>query len=343
LVINRKALASLLVALGVALGVFGLLIPDAGTVAAQATPSATRSLSSSSVAPGAEITVTVTASDFGQFGGIIETLPEGFAYVDGSGSPTPRVSGQTLTFTLFGVSSVSYTVTASDTAGDYSFSGVVKDDQGADHPFTNSTVTVVADDTGDGTDGTATTTPPVPDGDPTATRSLSAMSVAQGGEVVVTIEASNYGQFGGVVETLPAGFTYVTSDLSTASASGQTVRFTLLNESSFTYTVTASDTSGTYTFSGVLRDDQGTDHPIADSTITVEPPVPPSATRSFPSEYVAPLGELVVTIEPSNYGQFGGVVETLPAGFTYMFSDLSTAVASGQTVRFPAARRSGSH
>ena len=334
MVINRKALASLLVALGVALGVFGLLIPDASTVAAQATPSATRSLSPSSVAPGAEITVTVTASDFGQFGGIIETLPEGFAYVDGSGSPTPRVSGQTLTFTLFGVSSVSYTVTASDTAGDYSFSGVVKDDQGADHPFTNSTVTVVADDTGDGTDGTATTTPPVSDGDPSASRSLSTMSVAQGGEVVVTIEASNYGQFGGVVETLPAGFTYMSSDLSTASASGQTVRFTLLNESSFTYTVTASDTSGSYTFSGVLKDDQGTDHPIADSTITVEPPAPPSATRSFPSEYVAPGGELVVTIEPSNYGQFGGVVETLPAGFTYMSSDLSTAVASGQTVRF---------
>ena len=152
------------------------------------------------------------------------------------------------------------------------------------------------------------------------------MSVAQGGEVVVTIEASNYGQFGGVVETLPSGFTYVYSDLSTASASGQTVRFTLLNESSFTYTVTASDTSGSYTFSGVLKDDQGTDHPIADSTITVEPPVPPSATRSFPSEYVAPGGELVVTIEPSNYGQFGGVVETLPAGFTYVYSDLSTAV-----------------
>ena len=334
MVINRKALASLLVALGVALGVFGLLIPDAGTVAAQATPTATRSLPAS-VGPGEEFVVTITASDFGQFGGIIETLPEGFAYVDGSGSPEPRsVSGQTLNFVLFGVSSVSYTVTASDTAGDYTFSGVVSDDQGAAHPFTDSTVTVMADDTGDGTDGTATTTPPVSDGDPIASRSLSTMSVAQGGEVVVTIEASNYGQFGGVVETLPAGFTYMSSDLSTASASGQTVRFTLLNESSFTYTVTASDTSGSYTFSGVLKDDQGTDHPIADSTITVEPPVPPSAARSFPSEYVAPGGELVVTIEPSNYGQFGGVVETLPAGFTYMSSDLSTAVASGQTVRF---------
>ena len=69
MVSKRKALAPLLVALGVALGVFGLLIPDAaGTVAAQATPSATRSLSAtSSVAPGAEITVTINASNTGQF------------------------------------------------------------------------------------------------------------------------------------------------------------------------------------------------------------------------------------------------------------------------------------
>ena len=100
---------------------------------------------------------------------------------------------------------------------------------------------------------------------PSATRSFPSEYVAPGGELVVTIEPSNYGQFGGVVETLPAGFTYMSSDLSTAVASGQTVRFTLINESSFTYTVTASDTEGSYTFSGVLKDDQGTDYPMADS------------------------------------------------------------------------------
>ena len=73
--------------------------------------------------------------------------------------------------------------------------------------------------------------------------------------------------------------------------------FTLQGDSNFTYTVTASDTPGDYTFSGVLRDSTRVDHPIPDSTITVEAPAPPSATRSFPSEYVAPGGEVVVTID----------------------------------------------
>ena len=41
---------------------------------------------------------------------------------------------------------------------------------------------------------------------PSASRSFSVMSVEPGGELVVTIEASDYGQAGGVTETLPAGF-----------------------------------------------------------------------------------------------------------------------------------------
>ena len=341
MVINRKALASLLVALGVALGVFGLLIPDAGTVAAQATPSATRSLSSSSVAPGAEITVTINASNYGQFGGIIETLPDGFTFVS-SDLPSSQVnaSGSPIRFTLYGESSFTYTVTASDTAGQYTFSGVLRDDTGSriDHQIPDTNITVEAAD-GGGDNGDTGTTPPDSDG-PSASRSLSEPSVAQGAEVVVTITASGYGQFGGIIETLPDGFIFVSSDLpsSQVNASGSPIRFTLYGESSFTYTVTASDAAGQYTFSGVLRDDTGSriDHQIPDTNITVEAPAPPSATRSFPSEYVDPGAELVVTIEASNYGQFGGVSETLPSGFTFVSSDLpsSQVNASGSPIRF---------
>ena len=342
MVINRKALASLLVALGVALGVFGLLIPDAGTVAAQATPSAARSLSSSSVAPGAEITVTVTASDFGGFGAVTETLPAGFTYMSSSLEDSQvNVSGQVTRFTLQGDSdsNFTYTVTASDTPGDYTFSGVLRDSERADYPMPDSTITVEAADPGNGDDGSATTTPPAP-GAPTAARSLSATSVAPGAEITVTINASDFGGFGAVTETLPAGFTYMSSSLedSQVNVSGQVTRFTLQgdSDSNFTYTVTASDTPGDYTFSGVLRDSERADYPIADSDITVEAPAPPSATRSFPSEYVAPGGELVVTIEASNYGGFGAVTETLPAGFTYMSSSLedSQVNVSGQVARF---------
>ena len=131
---KRKALASLLVALGVALGVFGLLLPDTGSVAAQATPSATRSLSSTSVAPGDEFTVTIEI-DYAGLGtvdklavGVEETLPEGFTY--GSTSLGEELAND-LGNGVFGFAPLSevsftYTVTASSAPGSYTFSGILK-------------------------------------------------------------------------------------------------------------------------------------------------------------------------------------------------------------------------
>ena len=106
-----------------------------------------------------------------------------------------------------------------------------------------------------------------------ATRSFSAPAVAPGGQLVVTIEANNYGTFGGVVETLPGGFSYGSSSLPSAAVdvvTGQQVSFRLFGESSFTYTVTASNTVGDYVFEGVLRDADRVDYAIGgDSVITV--------------------------------------------------------------------------
>ena len=53
--------------------------------------------------------------------------------------------------------------------------------------------------------------------------------------VVVSIRATNYGQAGGVTETLPSGFSYVSSSLraSQVTESGQNVRFTLQGDTSF--------------------------------------------------------------------------------------------------------------
>ena len=91
---------------------------------------------------------------------------------------------------------------------------------------------------------------------PSATRSFRLTRVAPRGQVVVTIAAADYGQAGGVTETLDTGFSYVSSSLSDSQVyeSGQDVRFTLQGDASFTYTVTASATPGTYDFSGTLRD-----------------------------------------------------------------------------------------
>ena len=103
------------------------------------------------------------------------------------------------------------------------------------------------------------------DPDPSATRSFDSTSVAPEGQVVVTIQAADYGQAGGVTETLPTGFAYVSSNLSSSQVneSGQDVRFTLQGEASFTYTVTASSTAGSHSFSGTLRDFERTTTPWA--------------------------------------------------------------------------------
>ena len=105
-----------------------------------------------------------------------------------------------------------------------------------------------------------------------ATRSFSPASVVPGGRLVVTITAANYGSFGAVTETLPVGFTYVSSSLpdDQVNATGQEVRFTLQGNTSFNYTVTAPSVERSYTFSGTLRDFDRNDHAVGGaSTVKV--------------------------------------------------------------------------
>ena len=316
-----------------ALGVFGLLLPDTGSVAAQSAPSASRSFSTTSVAAGAELTVAITIiGSYGSGGSITETLPAGFTYVSTSLEGATQVvhndSGG-VRFILFDELDFTYTVTAPDQGGDYQFSGRVDYTVGGD-----TTITVVPH---------ATVTPTPEATGPSATRSLSAAEVAPGGTLEVTVQADNYGQFGGLVETLPSGFAYVSSDhpASQIRINGQKVRFTLFGESSVSYTVTAASSGGSYSFSGILRDDDEMDHVVGgDTDVSVSAPAGgPSAMRSFdPAEYVAPGGDLEVTINASSYGQFGAIVETLPSGFTYVSSSLdSTQIGfapNGNGVRF---------
>ena len=97
-----------------------------------------------------------------------------------------------------------------------------------------------------------------------AIRSFSPPSVVPAGEVVVMITASGYGRFGAVTETLPPGFSYVSSSLEddSVTVNGREVRFSLFGQTAFTYTVTAPGTEGTYSFSGVLRNSDREDVPV---------------------------------------------------------------------------------
>ena len=97
-----------------------------------------------------------------------------------------------------------------------------------------------------------------------AIRSFSPPSVARAGEVVVMITASGYGWLGAVTETLPPGFSYVSSSLEDSGVTdvGREVRFSLFGQTAFTYTVTAPSAEGTYSFSGVLRNSDREDVPV---------------------------------------------------------------------------------
>ena len=152
---------------------------------------------------------------------------------------------------------------------------------------------------------------------PSATRSFDSTSVAPEGQVVVTIEATDYGLAGGVTETLPPGFYYVTSSLSPsqvlpglADESGQNVRFTLQGDTSFTYTVTASSTPGSYDFSGTLRDFERDNYDVGGATeVTVVSTSMPAATPTVETSMPA----ATPTVETSMPAATPTAVATEPA------------------------------
>jgi hypothetical protein len=155
--------------------------------------------------------------------------------------------------------------------------------------------------------------------------------VAPDGEFAVTINNVGLADgFGSMVETLPAGFSYVADSAASPTPNaaidvevdGQTVTVTIVGVDSFTYMVTVgSDVAdGPHTFSGVLKRLSG-DETIADSSVTVGASAPPvgGLSRSLPAGPVAPDDEFTVTINNVGLADgFGSMVETLPAGFSYV-------------------------
>ena len=223
--------------------------------------SATRSFAPSSVAPGGEITVTINATNLDTAGQVVETLPIGFSYVEGSTSPSTvrdRATGQQVKFTILGANQIfSYKVTASNTADSYTFRGTVTDGSTNSEDIGGaSDVTVTA---AQGATPTPTTTIVAPE-QRGATRTISKTTVTPGEEVTVTI-AAVVGSVGKVTEILPDGFSYVADSVSPSdireAVDGQEVAITLLGDTIFSYKVTASSTGGDHDFTGTLADDQG--------------------------------------------------------------------------------------
>ncbi len=170
-----------------------------------------------------------------------------------------------------------------------------------------------------------------------ATRSFVSSSVATGAELEIEITAENYGSFAQVEETLPEGFIFLRSDLDDSSieTDGQNVKFTLFGEDHFHYTVSASQASGDYTFSGTVKDDNRNVRDVSgDTTVTVSGAAPPVAERTLSSDTVLPGRQLVVSVSVADYGIGGRLVETIPAGFDVVPTADSSVSVSGGNISF---------
>ena len=134
---------------------------------------------------------------------------------------------------------------------------------------------------------------------PGATRALPA-SVLPGADFRITMSYSDIGSMGQVNETLPDGFTYVSSSLSSSAVVTGIgwAKFTLISGLNFTYTVTASDVVGTHTFSGTVKDEDKNVAVIGgkttmkvgveDTTTTTSILSDTTATAAPPGEHVTP-------------------------------------------------------
>ena len=288
-----------------------------------------------SVDIGTALTVSITTNYAGS-ASINETIPSGFSYV-GSTLPDNQVEivGNTITFTLLIDTSFDYTVIPSNTAGNYVFSGSIID------MSTPPTYTEI------GGDDSIDVVDPVDDSvDISATRTLPGASVEPNEEFTVSITADYDGAAASIDETLPAGFSYVSSTLPDGQVDidGNTITFTLLADTSFDYNVSASDIAAdNYVFSGTIEDMAeppnsavlGGDD-LIDVVEPVDDPVDISATRTLPGASVEPNEEFTVSITADYDGAAASIDETLPAGFSYVSSTLPDGQVDidGNTITF---------
>ena len=346
------ALAVVVAVVGVAMGVLGLSI-------ATASEHPERSFSQAPVAPGDEVEVTIIrvgAAGLG-FRQVIETLPEGFSFVPGSATtpdsggvvrPSEGTTTQELKFTVLGVNTLKYKVVAGANVAEnsYTFTGVVVSDP--ENPSTNveigGTQSIMVSGTMVGPT-TGMTPEASPEPSSVGMRSLPSGAAAPGSQVRVTItDLDLMSGAGRVIETLPAGFSYVEDSAMSPDPqarirvleSGRMVTFTVLGIDTLHYMVMAGSSvaGGQHNISGVLQ--LGPDTPGqmigGQSAITVSGTAPTTGLRRTLSDASVERGdEVTVTIlDIDLLTSAGRIVETLPAGLSYVEDSASTPDATGR-------------
>ena len=321
---------------------------------------ASRNLPADPVAQGEKFTVTITDTGYGAdraIGQVVETLPAGFSYVDGSatkvvGHATKGVvrgtvdatDSRIVTFSVVSVESFAYDVMVGDSVGDgdHTFSGAGGDD----------TITVEGGTTTppDMTASPVATTPPDTTTPGGVSRELPTGPVAQGEKFTVTITDTGYGAdraIGQVVETLPAGFSYVDGSATKVvghatkgvvrgtvdATDSRIVTFSVVSVESFTYDVIVGDSvgDGGHIFSGAGGDDtitvEGGDDTTTEPTGTPEP----TAGLRGPAGPKGDTGPAGPRGGTGPAGPRGGTGDTAPAGPKGDTGDTGPAGPKGDT------------
>lgn len=144
-------------------------------------------------------------------------------------------------------------------------------------------------------------------GDITVSRTIDPTSVPVGGEVLVTLSIDGM-DAGGIVETIPGGFSFIETSCPADNyrISGQKLTFAVIGESEFTYRVRA-EAAGSQTFTGTW----------SDAVSKKEEMIPPTTVNvgSRPAVGAAPEGTAQEEPSPTNAGgsQWAWVVLTLAA------------------------------
>ena len=285
-VVNK--MKSVLGIAGISVLLFAVVLTMTAGIADASSATATRTLPDEPIPAGEFFTVRIEVADYGIVGQVAETIPEGFCYLTSSLIPdwaTVDVETNTVGFTLFGKTSFTYTVKAPDTEGTYTITGILKDEDKNEYEVGGDTEIEVEE---------------ADDAEPTATRTLPEEQVSVGTNCTIRIEASHYGFFGHVVESLPEGFCYTESTLNPEriEVEDNTIEFELWCEPSFTYTVTAPETKGIYTFIGILIDEDENEYDIGGDTeieiVERAEPTFDTGSGTYPSIFGTHKG----TIEP---------------------------------------------
>ena len=210
-------------------------------LAAQGTPSATRSFDSSIVAPDGMVTVTITLVDAGALTTVTETLPTGFTYVSGSSSLPDQVepTGQSIDFVPLGeTNEFTYQATASSAEGTYSFSGTVNVSP-TEQPAIGGDSEITVGTDGTTPDPTATATPdalPIPDLDNlTDAQAQAIFSATDGNSVEYTAEGADDAKI--VARVSPDTEAIITIDLGITVPAGQQINFSLTDGADFGFQI----------------------------------------------------------------------------------------------------------